>query len=220
MAHKFRFATVFILFLLILTGCTFPFFSTTPTVEIPPPATQSSTLSSVETLAVTFPIETVTVTNTSQPSPTNTSQPVPTNTSQPVPTNSSALQWNLIGVGCLSTTNIEITFTSGVPTTSVTGVCAGALPCSTSSPIKYACQLVPNFDGQVYCYGLLADTGSALTTCLQIPGNTQPICNTFTNFQHYLAPCKCVSLYTDAGSCNADKNCKWDTVGLTCGKKP
>jgi hypothetical protein len=59
-----------------------------------------------------------------------------------------------------------------------------------------------------------------LTACLQLPGNSQPVCNTFANFQHYLAPCKCVSLYSTQADCNADKNCVWDTVGLKCGKKP
>jgi hypothetical protein len=212
MALKINISAVLVLCLLVLTSCTFPFFSTSPTVQIPPPATQSSISGSVETLTVTLPIETVTVTNTSQAAPTNTSQPIPTN--------KPALQWNLIGVGCLSTTNIEITLSVGVPATGVTGVCAGALPCSTSSLVKYACQLVPRKDGQVYCQGLHADTGSALTACLQLPSSSQPVCNTFDNFQHYLAPCTCVSLYTTAASCNADTNCVWNPVPLTCGKKP
>jgi len=220
MVLKSHILATLVLCLLILTGCTLPLFGTAPTVEIPPPATQSSSSGSVESPTVKVPAATVTVTTTSQPGPTNTSQPIPTNTSQPVLINKPTLQWKLIGVGCISTTNIEITLSVGVPTTAITGVCAGALPCSAASIIKYACQLVPHKDGQVYCQGLLADSGSALTACLQLPGNTQSICNTFDNFQHYLAPCKCVSLYTDATSCNVDKNCLWNTVSLKCGDKP
>jgi len=220
MALKSRIPAVLVLCLLVLTSCTFPFFSSTPTVQLPPPATQSSTSGSVEATTVTLPLKIVTVTQTTKPIPTNTSQPVPTNTSQPILTTISPLKWSLVGVGCVSTTNIEITLSVGVPATSVTGVCAGTLPCNTSSPIKYACQLVPHKDGQVYCQGLLADTGSALTACLQLPSSSAPVCNTFDNFEHYLAPCTCATLYTDKPSCNADANCLWNTVSLKCGKKP
>jgi hypothetical protein len=220
MVRKFNIPALLVLCLLILTSCTLPLFGATPTVQIPPPATQSSTSSSAETSTATFPIETAIVTVTSQPSATNTSQPVPTNTTQPILVNTPALQWSLIGVGCLTTTTIEITLSDGVPTIGISGVCAGTLPCTTASAINYSCQLVPHKDGQAYCQGLAPESGSALTACMQIPGNTQPVCNTFPDFQRYLGACTCPRLYSDATSCNTDKNCKWDTVGLTCKKKP
>jgi hypothetical protein len=212
MALKSHFSIVLVICSLILTSCTLPLFGTSPTVQISSPPTLAQTSGSVETLTVTLPVATVSV--------TNTSQPVPTNTSQPVPTVAPALKWNLIGVGCLTTTTIEISLSVGVPATAVTGICTGNLPCSSSSTITYACQLVPHKDGQAYCQGLLASSGSDLTACLQLPGSAQPACNTFANFQHYLAPCTCPSLYSTATACNADTNCKWDAVGLTCKKKP
>jgi hypothetical protein len=126
----------------------------------------------------------------------------------------------LIGVGCLTTTSIELSVGVGVPASKVLGVCTGTAPCSTTSFNTYSCQLVPNKVGQVYCYGPLADTSSALTACLQLPGSTQPVCNTFGNFERYLLPCKCVSLYSTLATCNADKNCAWNATTLSCDSKP
>jgi len=219
MVFKSHLSAVLLLCVFILTGCTLPLFGTSPTVQIPPPTSQVPTSGTVETSTATLPIEAATVTVTSQPSATNTSQPVPTNTTQPILVNTPALQWSL-SVGCLTTTTIEITLSDGVPTIGISGVCAGTLPCTTASAINYSCQLVPHKDGQAYCQGLAPESGSALTACMQIPGNTQPVCNTFPVFQRYLGACTCPRLYSDATSCNTDKNCKWDTVGLTCKKKP
>jgi hypothetical protein len=204
MVFKMHFPAALALCFLFLTGCSFPFFGSSPTIEVPPPGVQSSTSDLVESTPESVPVESVTVTNTSQP----------------VPASTPSLQWNLVGVGCLTTTTIEITVSVGIPATGISGVCTGSLPCSSTSPIKYACQLVPHKDGQVYCQGLLAETGAPLTACLQLPGNAQPVCNTFTNFQRYLGGCKCVSLYTDAASCNADAKCVWNAVPAKCENKP
>jgi hypothetical protein len=220
MVLKSHLSAVLLLCGVILTSCTLPLFGTSPTVQISPPTLQVPTSSSVETSTTTLPIEAATVTVTTQPSATNTSQPVPTNTTQPILVNTPSLQWRLIGVGCLTTTTIEISLTDGVPAIGISGVCAGTQPCTTASAISYTCQLVPHKDGQAYCQGLSPESGSALTACLQIAGNPQPACNTFTDFQRYLGACTCPRLYSDATSCNTDKNCKWDTVGLTCKKKP
>lgn len=220
MARKFTIPAVLVSCLLVLTSCTLPLFGTSPTVQIPAPNSQVPPPISAETSTATLTVEAATVTVTTEPSATNTTQPTVTNTTQPILVNTPSLQWSLIGVGCLTTTTIEITLTDNVPTIGISGVCAGTQPCTTASAISYTCQLVPHKDGQVYCQGLSPESGSALTACLQIAGNPQPVCNTFSDFQRYLGGCKCPSLYSDATSCNKDSNCKWDTVGLTCKKKP
>ncbi len=218
MVQKYKFPVCVALCLFLLASCSLPLFGA-PTVQIPIPTTGAPTLGPVENSTATFTLEAATVTVTTQPSATNTIEPTSTNT-QPVLINTPALQWSLIGVGCLTTTTIEITLSDGVPTIGIAGVCAGTQPCTTTSAITYTCALVPHKDGQVYCQGLSPESGSALTACLQIAGNPQPVCNTFLDFQRYLGQCTCPSLYSDATSCNSDTNCKWDTVGLTCKKKP
>ena len=208
-----------VLCLFLLTSCSLPLFGPSPTTPVPIPTTEVPTIGPVEASTATLTLEAATVTVTTQPSATNTIEPTTTNT-QPVLVNTPALKWSLIGVGCLTTTRIEISLSDGVPSIGIAGVCAGTQPCTTASAITYTCQLVPHKDGQVYCQGLSPESGSALTACLQIAGNPQPVCNTFPDFQHYLGQCTCPRLYTDATSCNTDTNCKWDTVGLTCKKKP
>ena len=220
MSFKPHFLAALGLSLIILAGCTFPFFSTSTVVATLSPATIGFPTSEVVgstpgTTINTLPVPLVTTTQALVLPPVSTVSP----TTGVVP----ALTWKLIGVGCLSTTSIELSVGVGVPASKVLGVCTGTAPCSTASAaslIRFACQLVPNKVGQVYCYGPLADTGSALTACLQLPGSTQPVCNTFDNFQRFLLPCKCVSLYSTLADCNKDKNCAWNATTLKCDKKP
>jgi hypothetical protein len=205
MAFKMHFLVPLVLFAFLLASCSFPLLGPSTTLEVQPPASQSSGSGSVE-------------------NPGGGSLPpvqaVATNTTQVLPTNTPSAEWKLVGVGCLTTTTIEITLSAGTPITGVSGVCNGAPPCDNPAVIKYSCQVVPHKVGQVYCQGKIAVYGDPLTACLQVPGSAQLVCNTFSNFQRYLGGCKCVTLYTDASSCNADAKCLWNGVSSKCGDKP
>lgn len=141
--------------------------------------------------------------------------------------------WQLGSSGCRSEEEIFFTIDTGFTwLTSDEGVNYSASDGDTT----YACT-VASTPGRVYCFGHRPDNPGALEFCLQREGDSQPLCQVFTDYPQYIWGYTCVaptptdrpgqhspppntgpscSSITSISACQNNSACTWDTSSNKC----
>ncbi|MBI4730561.1 MAG: formylglycine-generating enzyme family protein [Chloroflexi bacterium] len=130
--------------------------------------------------------------------------------------------WRMSAIGCHDVTRIYFMIDTGLD-----WLIPGAEfdYTATDGETTYACTVNPAMPGRIYCAGTRPEVPGPLEFCLQRPGEAAPTCQTYPNYNIWVAgippcapeepvepeePTDPCAVHTDPVSCNTDKPaCVW-----------